>query len=178
MKWRTPVLLVSGVGLLGLAVTSYVVLHPDEDPAGRADVIVVLAGAEKTRLNVGLELWRQGRAPVLLLSSVPDRTQAPRTTALCQRPPADVECFTPAPVRTRGEAQVLGELARHRDWGSAIIVTSTSHVTRSRVLIRRCFPGSVAVVGAPDKSVGPRLRTQRLAREVVGLAVAQIDRRC
>lgn len=178
MRWRTPVLLVSGVGLSWLTVTSLVVLHPDEDDVDGADVIVVLAGDEEPRLALGLQLWREDQAPVLLLSSVPDRTTATRTTALCEQPPAGVECFNPDPVSTRGEARALGELARQREWRSAIVVTSTSHVTRARVLIRHCFPGTVAAVGARDASVGLRLRAQRLAREVVGLGVAQIDRRC
>lgn len=148
-----------------------------QDPVADVDVIVVLAGAEKIRLDAGWKLWREGRAPTLVLSSVPSSVHAPRTTVLCRDPPLGVVCLLPAPISTRGEAGVLGRLAREQGWASALVVTSTTHVTRARLLVGRCFPGEVTAVGAGNDGT-LAFRASRLPREVAGLAAAQVDRGC
>ncbi len=173
MKVRARVLgVVVVLGLVPLALTA-VVVRPVQGPVGDVDVIVVLAGAEQTRLALGLELWRNGRAPALALSSV----HAPETTALCRKPAAGVVCFLPSPISTRGEARVFGKLAREMGWRSALVVTSTTHLTRARMLVRRCFPGPVTAVSAGDSGT-LAFRAGRLPREVAALALVQVDRRC
>lgn len=178
MRLRIKVFAVSVVGVAGmLALTANVlaVVRPVQDDVEAVDVIVVLAGAEDERLTLGLRLWQQGLAPALVVSSVPSLIHAPETTVLCQDPPPGVECFTPEPVSTRGEAHAFRDLAAARGWRSTLVVTSTSHVTRARQLVHRCFPGAVRAVGADG---GSAFETGRLSREVGALLVSQVDRKC
>jgi uncharacterized SAM-binding protein YcdF (DUF218 family) len=68
---------------------------------------------------------------------------------LCSRPQQfEVVCFTPTPDSTRGEARALATLAREHGWTDVVLVTSTYHVTRARMLVERCFDGRVDVVAA------------------------------
>jgi uncharacterized SAM-binding protein YcdF (DUF218 family) len=59
-----------------------------------------------------------------------------------------VVCFLPRPYSTRGEARGFARLARAHGWHSVIVVTSTYHVRRARMLFKRCFDGRVEAVGA------------------------------
>ena len=60
-------------------------------------------------------------------------------------------CFQPDPTTTRGEAEEIGRLARQHHWHSVIVVTSTYHVSRARLIVERCMPGTVLMVAAPGK---------------------------
>jgi hypothetical protein len=105
----------------------------------------VLAGGRKHRLDKGLELWRRGVAPTLVISDgrAPGWVEANR---LCGEP--RVLCFRPDPYSTRGEGEWAGRAAARRGWRSVVVVTSTYHVRRSRVVFGRCFKGRLAVVAA------------------------------
>jgi uncharacterized SAM-binding protein YcdF (DUF218 family) len=59
-----------------------------------------------------------------------------------------VTCFTPNPATTQGEAQNIRRLAAAKHWNTIIVVTSTYHVSRARMIIRRCFDGTLEVVAA------------------------------
>jgi uncharacterized SAM-binding protein YcdF (DUF218 family) len=114
-----------------------------------ADAVVVLSGGRE-RLPPAMKLIRDGVAPVLAISSV-DRTPhwafAKRLCAAGRYAGARVLCFTAAPYSTRGEAETVARLARARDWRSVVVVTSRFHTTRARMLFRRCFHGSLSLVG-------------------------------
>ena len=124
-------------------------IFPRQDSPSRADAVVVLSGAKNARLERALELMRRRVAPVLVIS---DATEpgSPRARALCRRGSTRfrVVCFRPDPYSTRGEAQALARLARRRGWGSVVVVTSKYHLTRARMLFRRCVDGDVEGVGA------------------------------
>ncbi len=126
---------------------------PAESPAPKhASVIIVLSGS-KARLPPALALVRQRVAPVLAISSVERTRHWPEGRRLCAQgryAAARVVCFTAVPYSTEGEARTVERLARERGWRSVVVVTSTFHVTRARMLFRRCFHGPLAVVGAPS----------------------------
>ena len=90
---------------------------PTEDEAGKADAVVVLSGSKHERLDRGLELVREGVAPVLVISDGFDPRQ-PRANRLCHDggDGFSVVCFTPDPDSTRGEARKVAELAREHGW--------------------------------------------------------------
>jgi uncharacterized SAM-binding protein YcdF (DUF218 family) len=128
------------------AATVFLFVIPDSDPVpARADAIVVLAGGRVDRLGKGLELWHRGVAPTLVIS---DGQAAGWTEAnrLCREP--RVLCFDPDPYSTRGEAEWTGREAARRGWRSVVVVTSTYHVRRSRVIFGRCFKDRLAVVAS------------------------------
>ena len=117
-----------------------------------ADVVVVLSG-DKKRLVPGLALIRRGVAPVLAISTVTRTRHWPQAVALCRRhryAGARVICFDAVPFSTQGEARTIARLARANGWHSVVVVTSTFHVTRAKMLFRRCYAGELAVVGTPS----------------------------
>ena len=152
MPWRR-ILAVAAAALLAawVAATLRIVFFPTEDRPGRADAVVVLSGSKHERLDKGLELMRQGVAPTLVISGGYDPRQ-PRARALCEAGTADgyrVACFTPDPDSTRGEARSVRKLAERSGWKRILLVTSTFHVTRARMLFDRCLDADVDAVGAP-----------------------------
>ena len=127
-----------------VAIAAYLfVVHHDDRPA-KADAVVVLSGT-KQRLPVGERLVREGYAPLLVVSRSTDPTAAEqracRTGALC---------FRAVPYSTRGEARAIARLAAAHGWRMVDVVTSQFHVFRARILIRRCYHGGLAMVGAPE----------------------------
>jgi uncharacterized SAM-binding protein YcdF (DUF218 family) len=139
-------LLAAVLAVLGL--TAKLFVWPVENSPARADAVVVLAGS-KPRLTKGLELMRRRVAPTLVISDglAPKWPEANR---LCRNDSARfrVVCFRPNPYSTRGEAQRVGRMARNRRWRTVILVTSTYHVTRARLLFKRCLDGRVRAVSA------------------------------
>lgn len=107
----------------------------DADRAA-ADAVVVLDGERPRRIRRGVELVAAGVAPTLVV--VRCEAYAPE---LLDRPlPFEVVSFEPVPGTTRGEARATARLARDRDWRRLVVVTSTYHVTRTRLIFRRALP--------------------------------------
>jgi uncharacterized SAM-binding protein YcdF (DUF218 family) len=117
-------------------------IWPAEGAPAHADAIVMLAGDGDT-VGTAVQLADQHRAPVLVVSQGHEGYGDP-----CPPKPAGVEliCFEPNPADTRGEAEFVGQLAERYHWNSIIVVTVRTQDTRARILIRRCFGGSVYVI--------------------------------
>ena len=102
----------------------------------KADAIVVLGG-RPTRLPVGLRLWRAGVAPALVVFNEDGRGD-------------DEHLYVrPEPYNTRGEARTTARLARENGWRSIVLVTSSYHVPRARMIFRRAYDGEIHAVSAP-----------------------------
>lgn len=140
------ILLAATLATVGLSAKLFI--WPVEDSPSRADAVVVLAGS-KARLPKALELMRRRVAPTLVISDGlhPDWPAANR---LCRKGSQrfQVVCFLPDPYSTRGEAQGIDRMARRRDWHSVVVVTSTYHITRARMIFKRCLDARVQFVGA------------------------------
>jgi uncharacterized SAM-binding protein YcdF (DUF218 family) len=119
------------------------------DDPGHADAIVVLSG-DKQRLPKALELARAGVAPVLVLSSVAHTpyVEPRRLCAAGRYRTVRVDCFEAVPYSTRGEARVMARLARQHGWDRLVVVSSTFHLTRAKMLFQRCYDGELAMVGS------------------------------
>ncbi len=125
------------------------VVHHDDRPI-KADAIIVLAGTTE-RLPVGQALIRKGFAPLLVVSL--SRPTSHQQAAVCQRRQSfRVLCFRARPFETRGEAEAIGRLATRFGWKRIDVVTSQFHIVRARTLIRRCYHGALAMVGAPQSN--------------------------
>jgi uncharacterized SAM-binding protein YcdF (DUF218 family) len=151
------------------------VLWPVQDEPRRADAVVVLAG-DHLRLGKALELMTRRVAPTLVISDGLARgwRQANR---LC-RGGADarfrVLCFRPDPYSTRGEARAVARMAAARGWRSVLVVTSTYHVTRARLLFDRCTGARVLVTGSTyQRSLIPLEVFLEPAKLVYALVVAR-----
>jgi uncharacterized SAM-binding protein YcdF (DUF218 family) len=116
-----------------------------------ADVVVVLSGAHQ-RLPPAEALIRRGVAPVLAISSVAHTPRWKAARKLCRAGSyrgARVLCFEATPFSTRGEAETVARLARTHGWRRIVVVSSTFHLTRAKLLFGRCYDGRLWLVGSP-----------------------------
>ena len=125
-------------------VTVRLFVWPAEGMPARVSAIVMLAGPGD-RLPVALQLARQHRAPVLVVSQGWQGYGGPCPQAL---PAVKLICFDPDPGNTRGEAEFAGQLAERYHWRSVVLVTTRAQDTRARIIMGRCFGGSIYVVTA------------------------------
>ena len=161
-----PAVLVVGVVALNLRLFVF----PESSTPGHADAVVVLAGGAGERLDRGLELVRDGVAPNLVVSTGPDELCATRHDYA-------VYCFLPKPDDTRGEAEAVGRIAAREGWQHLLLVTSDYHATRARILVERCFPGTVDV-SAASSTKAPFPLLSAIVHEWGGLIETAIDRDC
>jgi hypothetical protein len=101
-----------------------------------ADAIVVLGG-RANRLPVGLRLLHEGEGRVLIVFNASASGEG------------DHVYLRPDPYTTRGEARAVATLARKHGWRSIVVVTSSYHVPRARLIFRRAFDGEVRMASAP-----------------------------
>jgi uncharacterized SAM-binding protein YcdF (DUF218 family) len=127
LRWAT---------LPALAASARLFVWPRVDPAeAPVDAIVVLDGERPRRIRRGVELVAAGVAPELVV--VRCEAYAPE---LLDRPlPFEVVSFEPVPGTTRGEARAVARLAHDRGWRRLVVVTSTYHVTRTRLIFKRAL---------------------------------------
>ena len=156
------------------AVVARFVLWPAQDEPRRADAVVVLAG-DHLRLGKALELMARRVAPTLVISDglAPGWRKANR---LCRDGGGRfrVMCFRPEPYSTRGEARAVARMASARGWRSVVVVTSTYHVTRARLLFDRCADARVHVTGSTyQRSLIPLEVFLEPAKLVYALVVAR-----
>lgn len=156
------------VAIVGLIVASYMLfVRPGNGATGRADAVVVLAGGRGERLARAQALMGRGVAPTLAVSNGACGTLRPYRMI----------CFQPEPQTTRGEAEAVRRLARANGWDRIVVVTSTYHVTRARILVQRCYPGHATFVAATPRD-GVAGWTRRIVHEWFGLAQALVHRAC
>lgn len=133
-----------------------------EDPLEPADLIFVLAGGRVERWLEGSELFREGRAPRILLSPgrvekaelelrargvrFPTEAELARDTLLQLGVPADAVRILPGSVdNTAHEAEALHQLLRNSPGSSPrriIVVTARYHTRRTAFAFRREFRDS------------------------------------
>jgi uncharacterized SAM-binding protein YcdF (DUF218 family) len=128
-----------------LLVTARLFVWPAEGMPARVSAIVMLAGPGD-RLPVALQLAREHRAPMLVVSQGWQGYGGPCPPAV---PGVQLICFDPNPGNTRGEAEFAGQLAKRYHWRSVVLVTTRAQDTRARIIVQRCFSGSLYVAMAP-----------------------------
>lgn len=128
------------------ALTARVIVWPPQGMPAHADAIVLLAGPG-ARFAVAEQLAREGRAPVLVVSQGHLGYGGPCPSAI---PRTRIICFDPDPADTRGEAEHVARLARQYGWRSVVLVTTREQDTRGRLLLGRCYSGSIYAVTAAE----------------------------
>ncbi len=177
---RRAVRVILGVALVavgGWLLLCYQLFYsPSPAPVGSADAVVVLAGAAAERLEVGEHLVDDGAADELVLSTTGLPGNA-ATDELCGTDAAELTCFRPDPLTTRGEARAIAALARERGWDSVIVVTSSYHVRRAAVDLSQCSRTTVAMV-ASEPDLGPVQWLGRFVEESVALTASFVRPAC
>jgi uncharacterized SAM-binding protein YcdF (DUF218 family) len=136
-------------------------LHHD-DPLERADVIVVLAGSWLARVAEAGDLYREGLAPLIVLSrelpddgeralrakgiDVPGVTDVQVRALVAMGVPRDAIFLLEPQEATATEAARVGQLAPARGWRTIIVVTDKLHTARARLVMQRHLEGTGARV--------------------------------
>lgn len=169
---------VLALALAWLAACYLVVAQPAVNSPVRSDAILVLGPPlVDGRLDEALRLAEQHYAGTVVISIGWDKGLQRVAACANDNPAYQVICFRPDPATTRGEAEELGRLARSHGWHSVLVVTSKYHVSRARLIVQRCMPGSVRMLAAAGKpSVGGWL--YQFAYQTGGFAKAFLHRSC
>jgi uncharacterized SAM-binding protein YcdF (DUF218 family) len=129
-----------------------IVQHPLE----RSDAIVVLAGARVERWLEGVDLYRAGWAPRVVLSNgrieeaelhlremgirFPGEGELARDAMIQMRVPPDAITMLPGALdNTAQEAEAVRQLMSSAGWRRAIVVTSKYHTRRTAFAFEREF---------------------------------------
>ncbi|MGB2714117.1 MAG: YdcF family protein [Vicinamibacterales bacterium] len=129
-----------------------------QDPLIPSDAILVLAGGTVDRWLEGVELYREGHAPIIVLSpgrldraEIGVRAKGIRWPSAAELaldaipqlgvPPAVVQIMPGNLDNTAEEAAAFHQLVNQKGWRSAIVVTSPYHTRRTRIAFRREFRG-------------------------------------
>ena len=125
------------------------------DPLHHADAVVVLAGEHDGREDYGISLAASGWAHTVVLSDpYPDSDPIMRRVCRQQVAGVEVRCPHPAPITTRGEAEMVHSLAAQRSWTRVIVVSWRYHLPRARLVFGQCFsrrPGAVMMEAVPQR---------------------------
>ncbi len=166
------------LGLLWVIATGFLFAWPSSDPPGRVDALIVLGpGRNGERIEKALELMRSGASDVLVVSEGNGAAWR-RVADVCTRPTSfQIVCFRATPYTTRGEAENASRLANARGWREIAVVTSTYHITRARMLWRRCYDGELRLIRAGrGGNTGEWIAS--VLHEWGGLAEALLQREC
>jgi uncharacterized SAM-binding protein YcdF (DUF218 family) len=129
-----------------------VLVEPTVNKPARADAILVLGPPDLDgRAEAAYALARAHYAGTVVVSVQSDLQQQVKGACRNQNPDYQVICFQPDPGTTRGEAHEIAQLARTHRWRTVIVITSTYHISRARMIIERCLPGTVLMVAAPGR---------------------------
>ncbi len=138
---------------MGAAMASWVLfwqprgVHPSFE--GRVDAVVMFGGSGP-RFERARALMEAEVAATLVISDPNDpATPGDRTDfeAFCAGVHAyETVCFDPEPRTTRGESRFVATLARAEGWRHIVVVTTVEQASRARLLLGRCWDGTVDVV--------------------------------
>lgn len=178
-SWRRALITVAVVLAVAVAAGWPLYVNPAVDSASTddpADAIVVLGG-EPQAASFGLRLLNDGDARDLVLSNPYGPPPWGDLSSLCpDRPAPRVTCFAPDPSTTRGEARQIGRLAAQNGWDDVIVVAPTFHISRARMIVKRCYPGRLRMVEyRPNR---PLLWPYHYVYQTFGFAKAGVLRGC
>lgn len=130
----------------------FVVVHPVTNRLDHVDAIVVLGSPDiDGRQVLAMSLASEGYARVVAISVESERQRELKSACTIKQPRLTVLCFRADPRTTQGEARQIRAYTAEFGWKKIIVVTSSYHISRARVIISRCFGGRV-LMAAPKVS--------------------------
>ena len=151
---RRAGLIAAAAGVAYILVGLPVFVFPAVEPLpAHADVAFVLGPPTAARVAAATRLQEAGIVRDVLVSTPgPDPTVYGRIAPVLLRcnSEADLICRSPEPTTTRGEARLLRQEAASHHWRSAIVVTMPAHIARARMLMERCYPGSLTMASSHE----------------------------
>lgn len=144
--WVIAVALVLAMAVAGLAIMIPAYVYPAAAaPPARADVIYVIGPPTEGRIALAERLRSEGVADDILISVPSEGEQSAAKLSVCQE--RDVTCGHPDPFTTAGEMALLN--TRYGPEASAVVITFTPHVSRTRFIAAQCAEARVTVVDVP-----------------------------
>jgi hypothetical protein len=132
-----------------------VIVDPTVNHPQHADAVVVLGPPDDNgRVYTALDLVHRHVTSNLVISVTSEKQRQAKSLCTDPQDGFTVTCFQPRPATTRGEAEHVRDLARQHGWHSVIVVTSTYHVSRARMIFDRCIDGRLYLVAA-RRRIGP-----------------------
>ncbi len=142
VKWLIWLVVVAGL-CWGIGFLWFLSQIPQEPTAEtvRADAIVVLTGGPE-RLNEGLRLFTEGRAPALFISGVGQKATLEEILANTRYPQADGSAITLGHYAetTWGNAEETSTWVKERRYRSLILVSAHYHLPRALTEFRYELP--------------------------------------
>ena len=176
---RRVVLGTAALLLVAFCVTSWALfLRPwTADLSNGVDAVVVLAGGGP-RIDGGVSLMQEGVAPLLILSDGAEERWE-EVEELCNAEhDYELDCFTPDPANTVGEARAVAFTAELRDLDSLVLVTTRTHARRAQLRFDRCTDARVQVMTV-DQELSPFGTVVAVLHEWAGMAEAVVlERHC
>lgn len=143
------------------------------EPVEKADVIVVLAGDSGGRVRHGVELYRRGVAPAILMSGGPigltTWAELMKRQAVDMGVPEEAIWVQDRSTSTTEDARFSAALLRSKGARSVCLATSNFHSRRSRLLFRREL-GEGVVLGV-DPETPPWWRDGAWWRQGLGASI-------
>ena len=139
--WRRTLVVVLAIIVAFSLATARLFVWPTQGAPAHVNAIVMLEGPGD-RLGAALKLAQEHRASTLVVSQGRQGYGGP-----CPPPTQGVKtiCFSPSPSDTRGEVEFVSRIAKRYRWRSLVLVTTRLQDTRARILMERCFGGSIYV---------------------------------
>jgi hypothetical protein len=181
-RWLVPTLSVILVLGLLIGVGGHLVYaSPTVDrlgPGEQVDAVVALGGLLASA-TYAQSLVQDGVAPVLVLSDpYKPEDNLPVHQACASHPTGyRIICFTPDPSTTRGEARQIRELAVANGWTRVAVVAPVFHISRARVIVRRCYRGTLLMLQEPAP-VSFWSWTYQYIRQTLGYVKVAVLRGC
>lgn len=166
-RWRFALLLVLLWPLVAWTAARALIVRAD---LAHADALVVLAGSSAyvERTHLAAELYRAGRAPVVLLTNDNEPSgwseAAQRNPLFVERavaelteagvPRAEIDILPQPVASTHDEARALRAYALSHNLRSLLFVTSAYHSRRAWWTLRRVFAGSNVELGLEPVAPG------------------------
>lgn len=157
---------------------------PAHDEPRPVDAVYVIGPPTDTRMELAEAMIADGLSDTLVVSLVEDdaeeRAAMTRAAELCDSPDAwgfEVLCEQPAPFTTRGEARWMRALVDERGWDSVAVITLTPHLTRTRVIMERCWDGDIAYLDSGE-SLDPWYWVYHFAYQSAAFVKVALERGC
>lgn len=150
--------------------------YPRIDPPAETDAYYLLASPGGKAALETVDTWLPPNKR-LLISATPIQMTEPLYQQTCADKARSVICVEPLPATTQGEAQNLERVAQEEGWQSVTVITHRSHITRSRILMERCFDREVRMT-AVDVERGKRTWLRALLYESGAMVKAWATPRC
>jgi vancomycin permeability regulator SanA len=182
---RVGAVLLAGAALAALQIAAL----GATDYRARADAILVLgakvhpdgrpSGALRDRVATACALWREGRAPYLVLSGGrgPDapfgEPLAMLALALAEGVPSDALLLDEAGQDTESSVNAMAHLASARGWRTVLVVSHDYHLARVRLLAGRA---GLSVRTVPAVETQPKSwKPAAFSREVAAYLAAWLE---